>query len=541
MGYGMSFDRLEIIYNFSAPHAHKKETSDQFTRYTIGKLLIDDIMDQESDLDTLRLEETLRRADPVPYCTAPVHCDNELAPPQSTGAGREDKPVVQTPVESVPVSTMQPVASEAQLSVEVDGSSVVEPSSEGHSACEQMPHVHFETLVGGNSTSSQFGLLGIQKSNNRRIALDLSETTTISLFGVQGAGKSYTIGTVSEMVLKQIPNVNQLPSPLAGVIFHYSESMDYAPEFTSMNHPNDKLSDIQKLMEQYKASPCAIDDIVLLTPKAKMQERKAQYPEIEVRPIAFKSSELNVKDWQFLLGAVGNDSMYIKQINSIMRNIRNNLSLEALRAEVRKSPLLTNNQKALAEQRFQFAQEYIDDTVELSSILKPGRLVIVDLRDEFIQKDEALGLFVVMLNIFSGVTEYVGRRFNKFIVFDEAHKYMDNKDLTNNIVTAIREMRHKGVSLMIASQDPPSLPSEIIELSSVVLMHKFNSPTWLKHIQKSITSLSHVQVTEMASLSPGEAFLWANKSTDKQIEIRPVKIITRPRVTKHGGTTVKAV
>jgi hypothetical protein len=29
---------------------------------------------------------------------------------------------------------------------------------------------------------------------------------------------------------------------------------------------------------------------------------------------------------------------------------------------------------------------------------------------------------------------------------------MDNKDLTNNIVTAIREMRHKGVSIMIASQ-----------------------------------------------------------------------------------------
>lgn len=167
--------------------------------------------------------------------------------------------------------------------------------------------------------------------------------------------------------------------------------------------------------------------------------------------------------------------------------------------------------------------------------------MIVDLRDEFIQKDEALGLFVVMLNIFSSVTEAAGKRFNKFIVFDEAHKYMDNKDLTNNIVTAIREMRHKGVSLMIASQDPPSLPSEIIELSSIVLMHKFNSPAWLKHIQKSITALSHVQDTEMSVLSPGEAFLWSNKSTDKQIETRPVKIITRPRVTKHGGATIRAV
>lgn len=103
----------------------------------------------------------------------------------------------------------------------------------------------------------------------------------------------------------------------------------------------------------------------------------------------------------------------------------------------------------------------------------------MDLRDEFIDKDDALGLFVIMLNIFAGVKEYQGTRFNKFIVFDEAHKYMDNKDLTSTIVTAIREMRHKGVSMMIASQDPMSLPTEIIELSSIMLMHKFNSPNGL--------------------------------------------------------------
>ena len=540
-GYSMSFDPLEIIYNFSAEQAHKKEVTDRFTRYTIGKSLIADIMDQQCDLNTLRLEETLRRMDPVPLCPPPVSHGNEASALQNVDGELEVGPEVQEPARIAPDGIETQDLSEKSVDSEVPEHVASTCGSGAPSSSGQMPSVDFDTLVGGNAAPGQFGLLGVQKANGRRIALDLSETTTISLFGVQGAGKSYTIGTIAEMVLKQIPNVNHLPSPLAGVIFHYSESMDYAPEFTSMNRPNDKATDVQKLLEQYHASPNAVEDIVLLTPRAKMQERKTQYPEIEVRPIAFKSSELNVKDWQFLLGAVGNDSMYIKQINSIMRNIRNNLSLDALRTEVRNSPLLTNSQKALAEQRFQFAQEYIDDTTELRSVLKPGRLVIVDLRDEFIQKDEALGLFVVMLNIFSGVAEYAGKRFNKFIVFDEAHKYMDNKDLTNNIVTTIREMRHKGVSLMIASQDPPSLPSEIIELSSVVLMHKFNSPAWLKHIQKSITSLSHVQDTEMAALSPGEAFLWSNKSTDRQIETRPVKIVTRPRATKHGGATITAV
>ena len=117
---------------------------------------------------------------------------------------------------------------------------------------------------------------------------------------------------------------------------------------------------------------------------------------------------------------------------------------------------------------------------------------------------------------------------------------MDNKDLTKNIVTAIREMRHKGVSVVIASQDPPSLPTEIIELSTILLMHKFNSPAWLKHIQKAITPTQNLTSGEMSSLSPGEAFLWATKSSDKQIQSKPVKIQTRPRVTKHGGETISA-
>jgi hypothetical protein len=399
----------------------------------------------------------------------------------------------------------------------------------------------YEIMVGKSSMSPQYGILGKISSNKKPVALDLSETNTISLFGVQGGGKSYTIGTITEMVLKQFSYINELPAPLAGVIFHYSESMDYEPEFTSMIKPNDKAEELQKLKDEFGANPGSLKDVVLLTPSAKISERQAQFPSIKVYPISFNSNELNVQDWMFLLGAIGNDSTYIRQLKAIMRNIRNEISLGALRTNVTNSTLLSNSQKTLAEQRIQFANEYIDDKSAIRDLLKPGRLIIVDLRDEFIEKDEALGLFVVMLNIFSGIKTYDSKPFNKFIVFDEAHKYMDNKDLTGSIVTAIREMRHKGVSIMIASQDPLSLPNEIIELSSMILLHKFNSPQWLKHIQRSITQLAFLTPAELSSLVPGEGYLWASKSTDKGLMNRPVKIFTRPRVTKHGGETIKAI
>lgn len=97
-----------------------------------------------------------------------------------------------------------------------------------------------------------------------------------------------------------------------------------------------------------------------------------------------------------------NDSTYIRQLKAIMRNIRDNISLISLRNNVAESVSLNNTQRTLAEQRLQFADEYIDDNSQIRDLLRPGRLIIVDLRDEFIEKDEALGLFVVMLNIFWG-------------------------------------------------------------------------------------------------------------------------------------------
>ena len=87
---------------------------------------------------------------------------------------------------------------------------------------------------------------------------------------------------------------------------------------------------------------------------------------------------------------------------------------------------LTDSLKELPGLRLDFAEEYIDDAFRLTEILRPGCLVIVDLRDEFIDKDEALRLFVVLLQMFADTT-YQGRQFNKFVVFDEAHKHIGSR------------------------------------------------------------------------------------------------------------------
>ncbi|MBD2830313.1 ATP-binding protein [Streptomyces globisporus] len=277
---------------------------------------------------------------------------------------------------------------------------------------------------------------------------------------------------------------------------------------------------------------------MLLTPEAQVAERKREFPGIDVQPLAFSSGELQASHWRFLMGAVGNQSTYIRQLTRIMRANRDNLSLAAIRQGVDDSGM-PDHVKQLAQERLNLAEEYIDDNASLTSLIRPGRLIIVDLRDEYIEKDEALGLFVVLMQLFAEARDEEGH-FNKLVVFDEAHKYIDSPDLVAGLVETVREMRHKGMSILVASQDPPSVPISLIELSDHVILHKFTSPAWLKHLQKANSSFAGLRSEQMAQLQPGEAFVWASKSTDPAFTHGAVRVRCRPRVTRHGGATKTA-
>jgi len=461
----------------------------------------------------------------------------EPASAEQTGAPPPGEPYVlagETDDQVAHFADSEPAAT--SVSPPRDATRTIESALE-HEPSEDAHGPGYDSVLGVTTVSPQYGLLG--ETTGRKVALDLNQTHTISLFGVQGGGKSYTLGSIVEMACMTIRGVNALSRPLAGVIFHYSSTLDYPPEFVSMAAPNGADSEVGALRTHYGAGPQGLNDLVILTPSAKVEERRAEYPGTKVLPIAFAASELKASHWKFLMGAVGSQSMYIRQLGLIMKKLRGDLTLDALSRGVQDSGL-SDYLKELALLRLRFAEEYIDDAHRLTDVLRPGRLVIVDLRDDLIEKDEALGLFVVLLQMFADTT-FQGQRFNKLVVFDEAHKYIGSPDLVAGLVEVVREMRHKGTSVMVASQDPPSVPTSLIELSTQIVLHKFNSPAWLKHIQKANAALDALTPAKLASLGPGEAYVWSSKATDDVFTRGAIKIRCRPRVTQHGGETKTAM
>ncbi len=573
-GYSLQFRRCALIFDFDKSGTESPDNEVGIEFHRIGKDLIHALLENCRKPVSVESEE-------VP--TAPTLSEQIISnvPKLETAAfiapnrvrstswtvdelwNDELETLVTLPIPSVSEETIAPVQKEAQAKpveqapepttivpkqekddeqpaiVDVEPEEAVRPALEvqGHLTFEPQAEVSYDIMLGVNGSSPQYGLLG--EVSGRKIALDLNHTHTISLFGVQGGGKSYTLGTAIEMASMPIQHINVLPSPLATVIFHYSPTQDYAPEFTSMINANSVEDEIRILRERYKANPEALKDVLILTPANKVDDRRAEYPDIEVKPIAFSAAELKAAHWKFLMGAIGSQSMYMRQINLIMRGLRDNLTLDSLRAGIDNSGL-SDHLKELAQTRLLFASEYIDDNQRLQDLIRPVRLIIVDLRDEYIEKDEALGLFVVMLQVFSEAT-YQGRAFNKLVVFDEAHKYIENDDLVSGLVEVVREMRHKGTSIMVASQDPPSVPISLIELSSQIIMHKFNSPAWLKHIQKANAALGELTSDKMSRLGTGEAYVWSSKASDDSFTRGAVKIKCRPRITLHGGSTKTVV
>ncbi len=401
-----------------------------------------------------------------------------------------------------------------------------------------------DLVVGGDGSSPQFGLLGRLSANGGGVGLDLWNGNVISIFGVPGSGVGRTVGAVSEMAVQQFSKVSRLPAPVSGVIFHYGRNESEAPPYVSMVRPSGDMSQVARLRAEYGAEPAALSDVILLVPASQVAARRAEYPELHVHPLQFHYSELNLRAWTFLLGAVGGDSVYVREMKRILRENRGRLDIGTLSDAVARSAGFDSARKAFARRRLDFAAEWIDegndlvqtpdgsyvppdhDSEWLSSILRPGRLAVVDLQDEMIEPDEVAGLFGAFLSVYPQIAAGMAH----FVVFDEAHRYFGNAALSRDVAETVRDVRAKRVSVVFSSTNPVALPSELIELSSVAIVHRFTSPAWLRHIQKAIAPFSKLTAMDLAALGPDEAYVWSSRATSSAVMTQPLRIRLRPGV-----------
>jgi hypothetical protein len=449
------------------------------------------------------------------------------------------------PPQPGPSSTQQPITTHVPPPAGLGSGSASQPPAQPSTPADPEPLVAAEptlpplaqrlvqprAVVGWSSLASRWTLVGKLTGNDEPVVLDLDHPKTLGVYGYMGSGKSYLLGNLIESAVQPIAGINGLPVPLAVIVFNYRRNASDRFELSSLAVPNQNQVDIQRLHQEYGAAPTAVQDMhVLCLPGELRPSRQQEYGVIPATELYFDPRTLGAEDWELLMGEPGSEAVFARTIRNTLVDLRSagDITLESLEQQV--EARLSGQSRAAARLRFDFVRRYLSTTqgTDFAQLLRSGRVLVVDLRQPLFNKDDALRFFLVCANQISKVQG----RFNKMIVFDEAHEYMSDA-FGERMESRIRLMRHEGTSYVFATQDVQSIPLSISRFLTTRFVFDLGTRENTQDLEQAAPEFRGFQLLGMR---PGHCFVHASASTDGMFA-RPREIRVRPRATQHGGAS----
>ncbi|KAK8022858.1 hypothetical protein PG991_006739 [Apiospora marii] len=419
----------------------------------------------------------------------------------------------------------------------------------------------------------QYGLIGIQvdgpdiPAEDKLVLANMNVPWSAFICGSQGAGKSHTLSCLLESYLDRKSGTGNLLNPLAGLVMHYDN-------FT--NNTTTQLCEAAYLC----SSGIPVNVLVCPSHIWTMKRLYANLPGIDskslcprVMPLYLTENQLNISRILKLMAVdptTSNMPLYMEVVMNITRQMAMegptftytefrrrleevqwvkgqdgplNMRLQLLDAFLAPSPFTKTTRPAQADEDiWAFA---------------PGSLTIVDLSDPFLSSDDACVLFSICLSIFLEDRSTCGR----VVALDEAHKFLvqsgEARILTGELTSIIRQQRHTGTRVIIATQEPTLAP-ELIDLANATFVHRFLSPAWYKTLEGHLAAASSPERSStlfetIVALKTGEAILFcptaqldiAASSVGsmelKALGNRYAKLTIRKRTTVDGGRSITSL
>ncbi|KDR83586.1 hypothetical protein GALMADRAFT_219407 [Galerina marginata CBS 339.88] len=425
--------------------------------------------------------------------------------------------------------------------------------------------------------AAQYGVLGKvlaiqykgqnEKINDQRLYLNTNAPFSAIVCGVQGSGKSHTVSTMLEnMLISNFSPIGSLTKPLSGLVLHYGEG--------GANSLPNETAWLASSISSLVTGP----SVRVYVSRASLHTMRTVYEplgdKVTVEPLLFQNSELDAAAILSMMavGSAEGAPLYMQIILAILRELGEQFTFAAFMAKLQVSKQKFNPaQLAGLEQRLSLLTAFLDvepttkkKTVTKPSRFGPGQLTIIDLSDPFLDTASACGLFEIVVRLF--VRADVGT--GKVLVVDEAHKYLScersSTGLTRALLNLIRQQRHLAMRVIISTQEPTVVPPVLIDLCSVVILHRFSSPTWWQHLTQHVpTDFSHsnafdkvvkLQTGHAIVLAPSGIGLFAETENDKEKSTgqnntqtlsrfgrRYLIMKTRKRVTADGGASILVV
>jgi hypothetical protein len=254
-----------------------------------------------------------------------------------------------------------------------------------------------------------------------------------------------------------------------------------------------------------------------------------------------------------------------KDFDSNTRNAAKNLFMNATEWGIFETDPITIVDKDLSKNKTKKPEVY--KATALADLAKGGQVTILDLscyatmpnswniknlvvgliaEKLFIQrmlarKDEEYAQIHKAINLFGDETQ---KKFNfpmVWLVIDEAHEFLpvSGKTLaTDPLVTILREGRQPGISLILATQQPGKINTDVMTQADVVIAHRITAKIdteALGTLMQSYMREGLVQQLDDLPREKGAAIIF----DDNNEKMYPIKL--RPRFTWHGGEDPNAM
>lgn len=369
---------------------------------------------------------------------------------------------------------------------------------------------------------------------------------------------SYTMGVIAE-------GMADLPAEIKNNISIIL--LDTMGIYWTMRYPNHKDKD---LLEQWNL-PLKPLDVVIYTPVGYHKQYKEKGIPTD-KPFAIKPSELDARDWRLAFEMDENNpvNVLIERVIHDLKKKGADYDLPDIVAEINKDTEFDVATRAAAKNRFINAEGwgvFDKNGTPITELAKGGQVTVLDVSayatmpGSWNIKSLVVGVVAQKLFIqrmssrleeefkdinakisFVGDEEVEKQSFPLvWLVVDEAHEFLPKEGktaATDALITILREGRQPGISLVLASQQPGKIHTDVMTQSDILISHRITAKIDSDALGALMQSYLREGLDKLLDDLPREkgAALVLDDSNEK---VFPIRI--RPRFTWHGGDTPTAI
>lgn len=371
---------------------------------------------------------------------------------------------------------------------------------------------------------------------------------------------SYTMGVIAEGMANLPKEISQ---NLAIVI------LDTMGIYWTMKYPNKQDPE---LLDEWgmKAQPL---DVVIYTPKGFYNEYKKKGIPTD-KPFSIKPGEFTSADWCMTFEIDENSpiGVLITRIINSLKESGKNFSIDDVIKMVKDDKTSEQASRDAVGNMFTNAKAWGLFDIEgtpLKDIVKGGQVTVLDVscyvtsvggwgvkslaigmvaQKLFIErmiarKEEEYQAIHQSVHYFEEQTEEEKKKQSPMVwlIIDEAHEFLPREGkttATDPLVTIMREGRQPGISLILASQQPGKINTDVMTQSDTVIAHRITAKVDTEALGTLMQSYMRegldVQLDNLPRVT-GAALVF----DDTNEKMYPIRI--RPRLSWHGGSAPTAI